>query len=105
MSDSILDKSMVVTADNGTQWSIPMRAIAGHRALNYAREFDGDVQRSLIEDTLPLFEEDNYEAWDWLAGNMNPEDCTGARMVCCPTAATLQEAINECSEYEVKGDE
>ncbi len=48
--------------------------IARNRATHYAKEFDGDVERSLAEDTIPLFESDDYEIKDWAANNMNWSD-------------------------------
>lgn len=105
MSDSVLDKKLVVTSENGTQWAIPIRAIAINRATSYAPEFGGNVDRSLAEDTLPLFEQDDYEIWDWLAGNMNSDECVGAEIVAEPIPSSLAEAIRECTEYKIIGEE
>jgi hypothetical protein len=58
----------------GHVYAVPLMAIALDRARNYADEFEGDVQRSLAEDTLPLFASDLYEAEDWRGNNMNWAD-------------------------------
>ena len=64
-------KVLRVTMLDGSEWDIPLERIARNRAENYADEFDGDVERSLREDTMPLFEQDSFEASDWAANNMN----------------------------------
>jgi hypothetical protein len=59
---------------DGSEWAVPVAVIARHRAAYYAaREFGGDVERSLAEDTMPLFETDSYEVHDWAANNMRWE--------------------------------
>lgn len=59
---------------DGSKYDVPISVIAKNRAENYADEFDGDVAMSLMEDTIPLFESDDYEIKDWAAGNMNWSD-------------------------------
>jgi len=71
---SVLDKHMVVTMPDKSEWAVPVRVIAENRAAAYADEFDGDTARSLKEDTAPLFEAEDYEIRDWAANNMNWED-------------------------------
>lgn len=67
-------KVLVVTMPNGSEWAIPLEVIARNRAEHYADEFDGDVRRSLDEDTMPLFESSPYDVADWASGNMDWED-------------------------------
>jgi hypothetical protein len=67
-------KVLRVNMPDGSKWDVPVSAIAQHRAEYYAHEFGGDVQESLNEDTLPLFEADHYEVEDWAANNMNWSD-------------------------------
>jgi hypothetical protein len=65
-------KMMTVTMPDGSVWGVPVELIALNRAKAYADEFDGDVERSLAEDTLPYFEEDaEYNIIDWAANQMN----------------------------------
>jgi len=71
---SIIEKNLVVTMSNGETWEIPVTVIAESRASYYSKEFDGDVQESLIKDTLPLFSSDNYEIEDWAKNNMDWDD-------------------------------
>lgn len=72
---SILEKEYVVTMENGEKWSIPVSVIAQDRATYYAaRDFGGDVGKSLKEDTAPLFSDDDYEIEDWAKNNMNWSD-------------------------------
>lgn len=64
-------KYLVITQRDGSLWKVPVDLIARSRATHYAPEFGGDVERSLKEDTMPLFEDDDYEIQDWAANNMN----------------------------------
>ena len=67
-------KALLVTMPDGSEWAVPLEVIAKDRAEHYADEFNGDVQRSLDEDTMPLFESSPYDVADWASGNMNWED-------------------------------
>ena len=70
-------KLMTLQMPSGDVWGVPVDMIARNRATHYAHEFDGDVERSLAEDTLPLFESDDYEIHDWAVNNMNWSDFNG----------------------------
>jgi len=59
---------------DGSKYDIPVDKIAENRAEEYKEEFGGDLQRSLIEDTIPLFDNDDYSIEDWAANNMNWSD-------------------------------
>ena len=67
-------KYLRVTMPDGSKWDVPVYVIAKNRAEWYAHEFGGDVERSLAEDTLPLFEADAFEIEDWASNNMNWSD-------------------------------
>lgn len=67
-------KVMIVEMPDGSEWQVPVDVIARNRAEHYANEFDGDVERSLAEDTMPLFASDDYEVKDWAENNMNWAD-------------------------------
>lgn len=67
-------KVLRVNMPDGSKWDVPVEFIANNRAEHYAHEFNGNVQQSLDEDTLPLFEADHYEIEDWAANNMNWSD-------------------------------
>jgi hypothetical protein len=73
LSTNPMDWQLRVEMPDGP-WDVPVKVIAEHRAANYADEFDNDVQRSLDEDTLPLFRESPFEAEDWAANNMDWDD-------------------------------
>lgn len=47
--------TMTVAMPDGSVWGFPVAVIANHRAARFAHEFGGDVERSLNEDTIPLF--------------------------------------------------
>jgi hypothetical protein len=70
----ILDKKYVVEMEDGSKWAVPVRIIAESRAAYYADADDISVEESLNDDTVPLFESDNYEIHDWAANNMNWKD-------------------------------
>lgn len=70
-------KALTVTMPDGSVWAVPVLMVATNRATHYAHKFDGDVERSLVEDTIPLFESDDYEVEDWAVNNMNWSDFDG----------------------------
>lgn len=49
-----MHKYMTIEMQDGSIWGVPVEMIAKNRAAHYAHEFDGDVERSLAEDTIPL---------------------------------------------------
>ncbi len=65
---------LAVEMPDGSIWGIPVMVIARSRAAFYADEFGGDIERSLAEDTLPLFAEDSGEIMEWAANDMNWSD-------------------------------
>ncbi len=62
-----------VEMPDNTKWDVSVMIIAKNRAEWYKKEFDNDLERSLAEDTLPLFEDD-YEIEDWATNNMDWDD-------------------------------
>lgn len=72
-----MEKLLTVEMPDGSKWGVPVEMVARSRATYYAREFDNDVERSLSEDTIPLFEEDTSEIIDWALNNMNWSDFDG----------------------------
>jgi hypothetical protein len=63
-----------ITMEDKSIWSIPIDLIAISRAEHYKHEFENNIQRSLDEDTIPLFESDTYEIKDWARNCMNWDD-------------------------------
>ena len=92
MKRDVLPEYMTITAPGGDVWGVPTMAIARHRAAAYAHEFGGDIEKSLVEDTLPLFHEDDYEVFDWACNNMNCNDLNGNFVLLYSKQSTLQEA-------------
>ena len=64
-------RKIYIEQPDGSTWAVPVMAIARNRAAHYAYEFGGSIDKSLCEDTLPLFKDDTYEIEDWAANNMN----------------------------------
>jgi hypothetical protein len=69
-----MEKFLRVTMPDGSKWDVPVSVIARNRAEFYKDEYDGDVEKSLKADTLPLFNENGYEIADWAANNMDWKD-------------------------------
>ena len=69
-----MKKYMTIEMPDKSIWKVPTAIIACHRATHYAQEFDGNFQKSMGEDTLPLFNSDEYEIEDWAQNNMNWKD-------------------------------
>jgi hypothetical protein len=66
--------TMTVEFPDGSKWGVPVMEIAKNRAEYYKDEFGNNLARSLNEDTIPLFEGDDYEIEDWATNNMNWSD-------------------------------
>lgn len=86
-------KMLTVEQKDGSVWGVPVEVIARDRAKHYASEFGGDVERSLAEDTLPMFESNACEVMDWAVNNMNWSDvATHARKLKDAPPPDFQEA-------------
>ena len=72
-----MHKYMPAEMPDGSQWGDAVEMIARNRAEHYASEFDGDIKRSLIEGTIPLFDDADYEIQDWAVNNMHWDDFDG----------------------------
>lgn len=81
-----MNRIMTVQMRDGSIWAVPVSVIARDRAKHYASEFDGDIERSLAEDTLPLFKDSDYEVTDWAVNNMNWPDVAHAAYLLRPPA-------------------
>lgn len=73
----LFKKSLIVTMPNGVDYAVPVEFIARNRAEHYANEYSGDISASLKEDTIPLFESDEFEIRDWASNNLNWSDVKG----------------------------
>lgn len=76
-AEALMKKYMTVTVQDGSKWAVPVEIIARNRATYYANEFEGDIEKSLAEDTIPLFEMDEYEIQNWAVWNMTWSDFDG----------------------------
>ena len=66
----ITEKSMYHIEIGEVTYAVPVGVIARDRAKYYAsRDFGGDIERSLSEDTMPLFQNVN-EIHEWASNNM-----------------------------------
>lgn len=96
---NIYNKWMTVQMDDGI-WAVPVKIIADDRAHYYAEkdeEFGGSFERSLNEDTLTVFQNDDFEILDWAACNMNWEDVA-------PHAVKLTSRVPDYDEGWANGD-
>lgn len=71
---NILNKKYITTMHDGSEWSIPVSLIALDRANYYSKEYNGNIEKSLNEDTVPFFEENYDEIEDWARNNINWSD-------------------------------
>lgn len=70
-------KYLQIEMPDKSLWRVPVDIIAKHRATFYSNEYDGNLEKSLKEDTLPFFDEDEFEIIDWARNNMNWSDFKG----------------------------
>lgn len=90
-------KVLQLTALDGSKWNIPVDVIARDHAAYYAPiDFDGDVERSLRDGTLPLFAEDEFEVREWASNNMNWSDVKAhAVLVSGPEPVNMEDSWME----------
>lgn len=69
-----VSKLYVVTMPDGSKWGVPVMFIARNRAAYYARLDKVSFNASLLEDTIPLFNRDEFEIRDWAQNNMDWDD-------------------------------
>ena len=69
---SVIDKEYLVTMDDGSVWSVPVKTIAEHRA-RYRTKGDDSLFEEKMKDTLEYFE-DEFEIEDYARNNMNWAD-------------------------------
>lgn len=103
-ADRLADLLYVVAMPDGSRWAVPLMVIATDRAKAYAGEFGDDLERSLSEDTLPLFESDPDDAHDWAANNMNWSDVQAHARIYNPATPMTDEDFQEGwvnGEYQV----
>ncbi len=73
-----MKKTLTVIMPDRSQWSVPIEIIARHRASYFAKRlFGGDVERSLNEDTLPLFQKNPMAIEQWSEEMMDWDDVKG----------------------------
>jgi len=86
-------KNLRITMPDGSQWDVPIKLIARHRASYYAKVFGEDLERNLKEDTWPLFEmeDGDYSIHDWAASNMDWDDVK---------KYAVQVSVGECDYQE-----
>ena len=98
------NNKIVVFKAYGFEYTVPAMVIAENRAEHYAGEYGNDVDRSLLEDTLPLFDDDDFEVADWAQGNMNPEDYGGReKLTKTPETPSFKQVVFE--DFPEKGSE
>jgi len=68
---TILNKQYITLMPNGQKWAVPVEKIAFNRAHYYAKKDETSFDESLKNDTIPLFESDEFEIEDWAQNNMN----------------------------------
>lgn len=81
-----------VELPDGSVVGVPVALIAWDRATYYARDYDGNVERSLAEDTVPLFAQDRYAIQDWAENNMNWAEVAEYQVLIKAPALDFQEA-------------
>lgn len=98
-------KELRITMPDTSVWAVPVEIIATNRAEYYAKEYGGDVARSLAEDTIPLFNSDYFEIEDWAANNMNWSDVQHAARCVEPGEVDFDEGWANGDKSVVDADE
>ena len=92
ISGPLVDKKYQIEMPDGSLWEIPVLLIALDRARYYAKVDDVDLNEALNDDTIPLFEADEYEIEDWAKNNMDWKDVSSSAIcVSFPGETDFQE--------------
>lgn len=97
----ILDKNYIVEMEDGSKWAVPVRFIAEHRAKYFSEKDGVSLEESLEEDTVPLFDEDEYEIHDWAANNLNFSDVKDVAKMISPPDVNYEDGWAN-GEYEIQ---
>lgn len=89
------DASVVIDMPDGSTWLVPVSVIARHRATHYAPEYKHNVNKSLDEDTWPLFMEDKAEVLDWASNNMDWSDVARFAVLGSPPRPMTEDDFND----------
>lgn len=88
----LIAKDYHVTMADGSVWSIPVDVIAKNRAEFFVLTGYFETIEESLEDTIQLFESDDYSIEDWAENNMNWSDVSGiAKMVSPASNIKFQE--------------
>ena len=78
----LFSKHLKIEMPDGHTYGVPVEFIARHHAEYYCqKDYNGDITKSLIEGTLPLFESYADEITDWAQNNLNWSDVKGCALV------------------------
>lgn len=78
-----MKKFLTVRMPDHSLWAVPVMMIAQHRAANYAAAYNGDVERSLQEGTLPYFHKEPLHITAWAVRQMLWDDFFGHQIKLC----------------------
>jgi len=97
------DLVLHVEIGDGSKWEIPAGLIGLNRARCYADEHGGDLLRSYLNDTVPLFGECHYEIADWVSNNMNWDEVFHyAKQIEKPSAPDYDHGLANGNKYVVR---
>ena len=92
---------LILKTEAGYVVSIPVEIIAKNRAECYAHEFDGDVERSLNEGTMPLFNGSPYQVYHWFMYSMLWSDVEEHSKVIARPETSIEQALYDIEDYDV----
>lgn len=72
-AQAMLGKNYYISFSDGSIWYLPVSIIAFDRANQYVDKFDGDMARSVLEDTMPHFVENPGAISYWAKNKMTWE--------------------------------
>jgi hypothetical protein len=80
------------TTSRGQVWRVPVLIIAADRAKYFAKDYGGDMDKSMNEDTIPLFNRHPDEIEDWARNNMDWADVKDCAAL-----------IDDCQSVDMQG--
>lgn len=74
IESKLLNKNYYLKFSDGSTWAVPIYTIMMNHAEFYAGRSGTDPMTVLEKETIPFFEEDDYNIEDWAKNNMNWTD-------------------------------
>lgn len=90
IESKLLNKKYYLKFSDGSTWAVPVHLIMMNHAEFYAGRSGSDPMEVLEKETIPFFEEDDFNIEDWAKNNMNWDEVKDQAVQITPPAIDFQ---------------